>query len=131
MEKKLLFSVSIKDCRVDTFTVGGHGGAGKDTANTGVRVTHEPSGGSGTGTRSRSQHANKVAAFESMVATPEFKTWHRRICAELTSGKAIEERVEEEMAPSKLKIECKNEKGRWVMWELGEDDSPDQWGCDF
>lgn len=39
-EKKLLFSVTIKDCRVDNFTVGGNGGAGKDTSNTGARVTH-------------------------------------------------------------------------------------------
>lgn len=40
MDKQLLFSVTIKDCRVDTFTVGGNGGSGKDTSNTGVRVTH-------------------------------------------------------------------------------------------
>ncbi len=40
MEKKLLFSVTIKDCDVDTFTVSGNGGAGKDTSQTGVRVTH-------------------------------------------------------------------------------------------
>ncbi len=39
-EKKLLFSITIKDCKVDAFTVGGNGGAGKDTSNTGCRVTH-------------------------------------------------------------------------------------------
>ena len=126
MSKKLLFSVSIKDCRVDTFTVGGHGGAGKDTSNTGVRVTHEPSGGSGEGTRSRSQLANKQAAFRAMVATPEFKMWHRRVVNELTSGKTIEEKVEEELVPSKLKIEGKDEKGRWISLSWDEVE-----GCDF
>lgn len=39
-EKVLLFSVTIKDCKVDAFTVGGNGGSGKDTSNTGARVTH-------------------------------------------------------------------------------------------
>ena len=126
MAKKLLFSVSIKDCRVDTFTVGGHGGAGKDTSNTGVRVTHEPSGASGEGTRSRSQHANKVSAFTTMVGTPAFKSWHRTVVNELTSGKTVEERVEEEMTPDKLKIEGKDEKGRWVPLHWSEVD-----GCDF
>lgn len=39
-EKHLLFSVTINDCNVDTFTVGGKGGSGKDTSQTGIRVTH-------------------------------------------------------------------------------------------
>ncbi len=38
MSKQLLFSVTIKDCKCDAFTVGGRGGSGKDTSNTGVRV---------------------------------------------------------------------------------------------
>lgn len=38
--KTLLFSVTVEDCDVQTFTVGGNGGSGKDTSNTGVRVTH-------------------------------------------------------------------------------------------
>lgn len=38
--KVLLFSVTIKDCDVGTFTVKGPGGGGKDTSQTGVRVTH-------------------------------------------------------------------------------------------
>jgi len=39
-EKTLLFSVTIADCDVGTFTVKGPGGGGKDTSQTGVRVTH-------------------------------------------------------------------------------------------
>jgi hypothetical protein len=38
--KELLFSVTIKDCEVQTFTVKGPGGGGKDTSQTGVRVIH-------------------------------------------------------------------------------------------
>jgi hypothetical protein len=38
--RKLLFSVTIKDCDVQSFTVGGNGGGGKDTSNNGIRVIH-------------------------------------------------------------------------------------------
>lgn len=39
-ERTLLFSVTIADCEVGTFTVKGPGGGGKDTSRTGIRVTH-------------------------------------------------------------------------------------------
>lgn len=38
--KHLLFSVTLEDCEVQTFTVGGNGGSGKDTSQTGVRIIH-------------------------------------------------------------------------------------------
>jgi hypothetical protein len=54
MEKSKLFSVMIKDCEVQTFTVGGHGGSGKDTSNNGCRVIHRASGAVGEGREYRS-----------------------------------------------------------------------------
>ena len=42
--KHLLFSVTRKDLIRQTFTVGGHGGGGKDTSNSGVRLIHPLSG---------------------------------------------------------------------------------------
>lgn len=39
-DKQLLFSVTMKDCDLQTFTVGGPGGGGKDTSSTGVRIVH-------------------------------------------------------------------------------------------
>lgn len=75
--KKLLFSVTIKDCRVDTFTVGGRGGSGKDTSNTGVRITHLDSGAVGISSDTRSQRKNKELAFERMANSTKFKTWHK------------------------------------------------------
>jgi protein subunit release factor A len=111
--KKLLFSISIKDCRVDTFTVSGPGGGGKDTSNTGVRVTHPPSGAVGTSSDERSQLKNKQAAFKRMAASKAFKAWHQRVTAELLTGKSVEQRVEEAMEPHNLKVEVKKE-GRWV-----------------
>jgi hypothetical protein len=39
-DKKLLFSVTMNDCDVQTFTVKGNGGSGKDTSQTGIRIVH-------------------------------------------------------------------------------------------
>lgn len=39
-EKKLLFSVTIKDCDVETMTHGGKGGQHANRNRTAVRVTH-------------------------------------------------------------------------------------------
>lgn len=113
-KRELLFSVTIKDCRVDTFTVGGHGGAGKDTSNTGVRITHLASSAVGECTESRSQAKNKQTAWVRMANSKTFQAWHKRKLAELSTGKTIEERVDEEMAIRNLKVEGRDENGRWV-----------------
>lgn len=114
MSRKLLFSVSIKDCRVDTFTVPGNGGGGKDTSSTGVRIVHPPSGAEGKATDTRSQAKNKQLAFKRMAESKAFKAWHRTVTAELITGKSVDDRVEEAMEPKNLKIEIKDDKGRWV-----------------
>lgn len=111
--RKKLFSVGIKDCRVDTFTVGGHGGSGKDTSNTGVRITHRASGAVGHSTESRSQLKNKQTAFKRMAGSEVFKAWVRLTVAEL-GGKTIEQKVEEEMAPINLRVEVRKGQG----WEV-------------
>lgn len=114
--KKLLFSVSISDCKVSTFTVKGPGGGGKDTSNTGVRVTHPPSGASGVGVTHRSQHKNKQDAFKRMRQDAKFKAWHTKMVAELMSGKTLDEKVDEAMQPENLRVEARGENG----WEVVE-----------
>lgn len=106
-----LFSVGIADCRVDTFTVGGHGGSGKDTSNTGVRITHEPSGAVGESREERSQLQNKRAAFRRMAESKAFKLWVDRKASEILHGSTIEQRVEESMTPDTLKVEYRNAGG--------------------
>lgn len=121
--KKKMFSVTIKDCRVDTFTVGGHGGSGKDTSNTGVRVTHEPSGASAEGTRSRSQLSNKKEAFIQMAGSKKFRLWAQQETNRLISGKSVDEIVDEAMDPAYLKVEVRGEDGTWNVvgpFELGD-----------
>ena len=75
--KRLLFSVTMRDLEMQTFSVGGHGGGGKDTSNSGVRLTHPPSGATGEGREHRSNHMNRRAAFERLVASKKFTVWHR------------------------------------------------------
>lgn len=111
LNKRPLFSVSIKDCKVSTFTVSGHGGAGKDTSNTGVCVTHLASGATGIGQDHRSQLRNKQDAFSRMANSVKFQIWLRRILAEMQSGKTLDQVVDEAMEPKNLKIEYRTEEG--------------------
>ena len=77
MAKQLLFSVTIKDCDMQTFTVHGHGGGGKDTSRNGVRLTHRASGAVGEGRDHRSLTQNRRDAFARMANTDKFKAWHK------------------------------------------------------
>jgi protein subunit release factor A len=78
---QLLFTVGRKDFVRQTFSVGGHGGGGKDTSNSGVRLIHPPSKAVGEGRENRSNTLNERSAFRKLVETKEFKSWHRAECA--------------------------------------------------
>jgi protein subunit release factor A len=116
--KRILFSVSIADCDIQTFTVGGPGGGGKDTSNTGVRLTHKPSGAVGECREERHQHVNKQRAFRSLVESPKFKTWHRAEVARRLGQKSIEDAVEEAMRPENLRFEVRDERGKWTVIDV-------------
>ena len=73
--KKPLFSLTSKDFEMQTFTVRGPGGGGKDTSQTGVRFIHPASGAVGEGREERSQLANKKNAFRRMAESSKFKQW--------------------------------------------------------
>lgn len=81
MSRQLLFSVGMKDFEMQTFSVGGPGGGGKDTSNSGVRLTHPPSGAVGEGRSARSNTHNRKEAFKHLIATIKFKSWHKTECA--------------------------------------------------
>lgn len=113
MTKELLFSVSIKDCDVQTFRAGGPGGQHQNKTETGVRVVHRESGAVGECRDSRSQLSNKKEAFNRMVKHPRFQWWITLKKRELETGKTIEERVEEDMKLSNIKTEVKVD-GKWT-----------------
>src|SRR5438067_12628163 len=57
-----------RDCDLEFFIASGPGGQNRNKVETGVRLTHRPSGLSVTATERRSQHANREAAFERVAA---------------------------------------------------------------
>lgn len=74
-KKRLVFSVTAKDLRIDTFRSGGKGGQHQNKVNSGVRITHEASGAVGESREERDQLQNKKTAFIRMTETTEFQSW--------------------------------------------------------
>ena len=56
-----------RDCEMEFFIAGGPGGQHRNKVETGVRLTHRPTGLVVTATERRSQSANREAAFERMA----------------------------------------------------------------
>lgn len=115
MVKELLFSVTAADCDFQYLRGTGPGGQKRNKTESKVRCTHRASNAIGESDETRSQHQNKARAFRKMAETREFKTWHRIECARLMGDKlTIEETVAKSMKDKNLKIEVKDEQGRWA-----------------
>lgn len=56
-----------RDCDVQFFIATGPGGQNRNKVETGVRLTHRPTGTVVTATERRSQHANREAAYARMA----------------------------------------------------------------
>lgn len=54
----------LSDCRVDTFRSGGKGGQHQNKVESGVRLTHRPTGLVVTSRKHRSQHRNREDALQ-------------------------------------------------------------------
>lgn len=109
MGRVLLFSVTRKDFRVDTFRAGGPGGQKQNKASSGVRITHLESGAVGESRDERSQAQNKKKAFYRLVESPRFQAWLKRKAAECMLSEAdrreIEKKVDNWLREEYLKIE--------------------------
>jgi len=118
MKKELLYSLSKKDFKLQTFRSGGPGGQHQNKTNSGVRIIHKDSGGVGESREFKSQHQNRKAALKRLVDHPKFQIWHTRRCHEILSGKTLDEIVEEMMNDKNLKFEIINDEGKWEKWKL-------------
>jgi len=108
--KKLLFSVTKKDFRIDTFRAGGKGGQKQNKTSSGVRITHLESGAVGESREERSQLQNKKRALRRLAESDKFKLWLKLKAAEVTGITAsIEAKVDEAMRPENLIIEMGDE----------------------
>lgn len=61
----------LAECRIETFRAGGPGGQHQNTTDSGVRLTHLPTGISVTARESRSQHRNRKMALARLRAALE------------------------------------------------------------
>lgn len=117
MRKKLLFSLTKKDFEIQTFRAGGKGGQHQNKRETGVRIIHKTSGAYGEARDSRSQADNKKNAFQRLLASSKFKTWHNREVIMCLHKKEIEDAVEEAMKAHNIRVEGKDENGNWQTIE--------------
>jgi len=114
MEKKLLFSVTKKDCRWDYYIGSGAGGQKRNKTSNCVRCTHEASGAVGKSEEGRSQSQNKRKAFLRMAESPKFKSWcHLEKCKMMGIEGRIADEVERAMDSSNIRVETKDENGKW------------------
>ncbi len=112
-EKKLLFSVTKKDLEVQAFCTGGKGGQRQNKKKTGARIIHKTSGARGESREQRSFDQNKKTAFRRMVDNSKFRLWLKKKSWEyLGILDEIEKEVDRQM--TQVKVEGKDEKGRWV-----------------
>ena len=113
--KKLLFSITKKDFKIDTYRGSGKGGQKRNKTDSAVRITHLESGAIGMSEDERSQYQNKKMAFKRLVESDKFKKWHNtEVAKRLGRIIDVEKEVEKLMSPENIKVEGKDEDGRWV-----------------
>lgn len=115
MDKKLLFSVTIKDCDVQTFCSGGKGGQHQNRTYSGVRIIHRASGAIGESRESRHQIENKRIAFVRMANTSKFKAWIKLETSNRLGKPSVGEIVDKQIIDSNLLVEVKNPQGQWIV----------------
>jgi protein subunit release factor A len=127
-ERKLLFSVTAKDCDWSFSHGTGNGGQARNKSLSAVHCTHRASGAHAYSQSGRSQEDNKRDAFVKMCNTKEFKDWHRReVWKHLGILDQIERAVADGMRPENLRMEIRVD-GKWVEVPLDAplDIDPDQ-----
>jgi protein subunit release factor B len=117
MKKELLYSLTKKDFKLQTFRSGGPGGQHQNKTDSGVRITHKVSGGVGESRQFKSQYQNRKAALKRLINHPKFKIWNNRKCHEIISGKTLDDIIQEMMEEKNLKFEIINDEGKWEKWE--------------
>jgi hypothetical protein len=117
-KRELLFSITKEDFEVQTFYSGGPGGQNQNKRMTGVRIIHKESGAVGESREERSQLQNRKNALEKLTKTPKFRMWLNSVLMVISTGKTVDQLVDEDMKPENIKVEGVDEEGRWTEIEL-------------
>lgn len=122
--KNLLFSLTKKDFRIDYYRGTGKGGQKRNKTENCCRITHLESGAVGKSEEGRSKEHNKHTAFQRMVETEEFQKWYKiETARRLGKLVDVENEVQKAMNPENIKIECKDEDGKWIEVSIDESES--------
>lgn len=117
-QRKLLFSVTAKDCDWAFSHGQGAGGQQRNKSLSAVHCTHRASGAKAFSQDGRSQKSNQSDAFVKMCGTKEFKSWHQReVWKHLGVLDQIERAVADGMRPENLRMEIRID-DRWVEVSL-------------
>jgi len=124
MSKELLFSVTANDCDWQFFCAGGPGGQHQNKTASACRCVHKASKATGESREHREQRRNKIEAFKRMSQSKEFQLWMKMESSRLMVTKeekarresAIEATVNQMMREENLKIEMKDENGKWIKY---------------
>lgn len=118
-DRKLIGTVTAKDCEWQYFRAGGKGGQSQNKTDSGARVIHHPSGARGESRDQKSQLQNRRIAWRRMAMSKEFQRWVRH---QAGADRAVEDEinrkvnaaVSRQLLSENLLIETKNEHGEWV-----------------
>lgn len=118
-DRQLLFSVTLRDCVVQTFRSGGKGGQNQNTRDTGVRIIHRASGARGEARDERSQLQNKKLAFRRMADSALFRAWVAKQSYEYQKIEAAAQKWAQEQVddPALVRVEV-FEGGKWKHSDL-------------
>lgn len=114
-EKQKINILSAKDLEISYSKGSGPGGQAKNKTSSKVTIVHKASGAVASCSESRGQQENKEQAFLNLVKTPKFKVWLNKKLYEIQNEESMEAAVERSMSPENLRIEVKNEEGKWVI----------------
>ena len=114
MSRTPLLSVTKQDLHIDYFSGKGAGGQHRNKHQNCVRLRHNDSGALATGQSHRERRSNMRESLHNLADHPKFKLWLSIRTNEIIDNKTIEEKVEAMMVASNMRIEVKDNHGRWI-----------------
>lgn len=114
MSRELLFSVTRKDLVITPYKGSGNGGQNRNTRETACRIHHPDSGVTTQAEEHRTFEQNRKAAFLRLTKDAKFRFWLAQMQQIALGMPSIEERVNEAMKENNLRVEIKDDRGRWV-----------------